>query len=119
MSIIKLDVKNPVLKNKIHYMTSDYKSRNESRKTHSGIDMIGKEYASDYIISIADGIVNTVGYSSTGGGYFVEIKHGDYISLYAHMNKGSISVKKAKIKKGYSNRLYGRYRKCYWSTFNN
>lgn len=101
MAIIKLDVKNPVLKNKIHYMTSDYKSRNENGKTHSGIDMIGKGYAPDDIIAIADGVVSEVGYSSTGSGYFVEIKHGDYISLYAHMKKGTIKVKKnQKIKKG-------------------
>ena len=101
MAIIKLDVKNPVLKNKIHYMISDYKTRNDTRKTHSGIDLIGKDYAPDDIIAIADGVVSKVGYSSTGSGYFVEIKHGDYISLYAHMKEDSIVVKNNQnVKKG-------------------
>ena len=49
----KIAVKNPVLKNGVHYMTSDYKTRNSGRDSHSGIDMIGKNYAADYIISRA------------------------------------------------------------------
>lgn len=97
----KIDVINPVLKNKIHYMTSDYKTRNESRNTHSGIDLIGKNYSSDYIIAIEDGIVSEVGYSLTGSGYYVKIKHDQYESWYCHMKKNSIIVKKNQtIKKG-------------------
>lgn len=97
----KIEVINPVLKNKVHYMTSDYKSRNSSRSTHGGIDMIGKNYSSDYIIAIADGIVSEVGYSKTGSGYYVKIKHDQYESWYCHMKKGSITVKKNQnIKKG-------------------
>lgn len=101
MTRTKLKVNNKVLKNGVHYLTSDYKSRNSSRKTHSGIDMIGKKYAADYIVSIADGVVSKTGYSSLGSGYYVYILHGDYMSIYCHMKKGSIQVKKGqKIIKG-------------------
>lgn len=97
----KIAVKNPVLKNGVHYMTSDYKTRNSGRNSHSGIDMIGKNYAADYIISIDDGVVKSTGYSKKGSGYYVYVSHGDYLVIYAHMKKGSIVVKKGqRIKKG-------------------
>lgn len=97
----KIAVKNPVLKNGVHYMTSDYKTRNSGRNSHSGIDMIGKNYAADYIISIDDGVVKSTGYSKNGSGYYVYVSHGDYLVIYAHMKKGSIVVKKGqRIKKG-------------------
>lgn len=97
----KLKVKNSVLKKGVHYLTSDYKTRNSNRKTHSGIDMIGDKYAADYIVSIQDGVVSKTGYSKTGSGYYVYVTHGNYLSLYCHMKKDSIVVKKGqKVKKG-------------------
>ena len=55
-----IEVKNNVLKKGIHYVTSDYKTRNSARPTHSGIDMVsynGKHTTTDYIICVHDGIV--------------------------------------------------------------
>jgi len=96
----KMDVKCPVLKQGVHYLTSDYKTRNPKRK-HSGIDMIGKGYACDYVIAIDDGVVVTSTYSATAG-YYVEIKQNDgSITRYLHLKKGSITVKKGDhVKKG-------------------
>jgi len=36
MNIKLLEVINPVLFNKVHYLTSDYKTRNEDRNNHNG-----------------------------------------------------------------------------------
>ena len=47
----KLEVKNNVLKGGIHYLTSDYKTRNSNRSTHNGIDLIG-ENGIDEIVAI-------------------------------------------------------------------
>lgn len=101
MAYPKMNVKNSVLKQGVHYMTSDYKSRNKSRPTHSGIDIIGKDYACDFIVAIADGKVTKVDYDSSRG-YWVEILHNSGLSsVYYHMKAGSIVVKqKAEIKKG-------------------
>lgn len=101
MAYTKLEVKNPVLKNGVHYMTSDYKSRNKKRPTHNGIDMIGKFYAKDYIIAIESGTVSSTGYDS-GAGYYVNITHANgLVSKYFHMTKGTIVVKKGDtVKKG-------------------
>lgn len=86
-----MQVKNPVLKNGVHYLTSDYKSRNSSRKSHSGIDLIGKGYACDYIVAIDKGTVDKVGYNSLRG-YYVEINHGALTSVYFHLKKGTTMV---------------------------
>lgn len=101
MTLKRLDVKNPVLYNKVHFMTSDYKTRNNDRSVHEGIDMIGKNYSTDYITTIDDGIVITCKYSTTAG-YYIEIKHrNNYISRYLHMKKNTFKVKKNQVvKKG-------------------
>lgn len=94
MSVNLIEVKCPVLKNKVHYVTSDYKTRNNSRSVHNGIDLIGNNRSTDYIIAIDSGIVRTSKYSSSAG-YYVEIVHdNNYISRYLHMKKDSVKVKK-------------------------
>ena len=100
MSVKKILVKEPVLKNKEHYLTSDYKTR-DTRSNHNGMDMIGKNKSIDDVIAISDGVVITSTYSSSAG-YYVEIKHeNNYISRYLHMKKGSVKVKKGdKVTKG-------------------
>lgn len=100
-----IEVKNNVLQKGIHYVTSDYKTRNASRPTHSGIDLVsfnGKNTITDYIICVHDGIVSRNEYSDNGGGYWVEVRHNNHIcSRYLHMKKGSIKVKLGQnIKKG-------------------
>lgn len=92
MNVILIPVKNNVLEKKIHYLTSDYKTRNE--RVHNGIDMIGKNRNIDNIIAIDDGEVITSKYSTTAG-YYVEIRHqNNYISRYLHMKKNSLQVNK-------------------------
>ena len=100
-----IEVKNNVLKKGIHYVTSDYKTRNTSRPSHNGMDMVsynGKNTTTDYIICVYDGEVVKNEYSALGGGYWVEVKHTNNISSrYLHMKKDSIQVKVGeKIKKG-------------------
>lgn len=97
----RIEVQNPVLLNRVHYLTSDYKTRNEDRSTHNGMDFVGKSYRTDYVIAIDDGVVITSTYSKTAG-YYIEIKHNNnYISRYLHMTKGSLKFKKnARVKKG-------------------
>lgn len=99
--INKIEIKNKVLNEGIHYLTSDYKTRNADRKDHNGMDLIGKNKSADYIVAIADGKVITSKYSSSAG-YYVEIRHfNNYISRYMHMSKESITVKKGDfVKKG-------------------
>lgn len=101
MSVKLLDVKNSVLKNKVHYLTSDYKTRELFRSSHNGMDLIGKNKGTDYIIAIADGIVKNTGYNSSMGYYCEIIHNNEYISRYLHMKQGSINVKKNdNVKKG-------------------
>ncbi len=97
----KLNVQCKVLKNNVHYLTSDYKSRNKSRPTHGGMDMIGMLYTCDYIVAIDEGKVITSAYSSSAG-YYVEIEHNNKaVSRYLHMKKGSVKVSKGEyVKKG-------------------
>lgn len=99
--INKIEIKNKVLKEGVHYVTSDYKTRNQGRSDHNGIDLIGNNKNADYIVAIADGQVLTSKYSSSAG-YYVEIRHfNNYISRYLHMTKNSITVKKGDfVKKG-------------------
>lgn len=101
MAYTKMNVKCKVLEQGVHYLTSDYKTRNSKRPTHSGIDMIGKGYACDYNVSIADGIVESTGYDSSRGNY-VRIKHENgLISVYYHAKTNTICVKKNdKVKAG-------------------
>lgn len=89
-----LEVKNSVLKEKVHYVTSDYKTRNGERSVHNGMDMIGKNKRTDYIIAIEKGKVITSTYSTTAG-YYIEILHDNgYISRYLHMKKDTLKFKK-------------------------
>lgn len=96
----KLEVKNNVLKGGIHYLTSDYKTRNSNRSTHNGIDLIG-ENGIDEIVAIKDGTVIYTGYDTSGGGYWISIKTNDIEHRYFHLKKGSFKVKKGdNIRKG-------------------
>ncbi len=88
-----LKLKNPVLKEGVHYLTSDYKTRN-SKRGHNGMDMIGKNRRTDYVIAIDKGKVITATYSPSAGNY-IEIRHDNgYISRYLHLKKGSLTVKR-------------------------
>ncbi len=90
-----IEVKNPVLKKGVHYLTQDYKTR--EKNSHNGMDMIGKGKAVDEIIAIDNGVVSYSGYSKTAG-YYVEIKHdNNLISRYLHMKKGTVKVKKKDV----------------------
>jgi hypothetical protein len=109
-----LNAKNNVLKNKDEKVTSDYGDRTitvngETRSGfHEGIDLVSNKTKTDYIIAFEDGVVAATrdsisGYSEKySAGNYVYIDHGDgYITRYAHMKKGSVSVKKnQEVKKG-------------------
>lgn len=101
MNIKLLEIENAVLKNNVHYLTSDYKTRIEDRNNHNGMDFIGKNRSTDYVIAIADGVVVTSAYSSNAG-YYVEIVHDNkFITRYLYMRKDSLTVKKGdKVEKG-------------------
>ena len=88
-----LNVKNKVLKEGIHYLTSDYKTRNESRSTHNGMDLVGKNGIDD-IVAIEDGTVTYTGYDASGGGYWIAITTNGIEHRYFHLQKGSTKVKK-------------------------
>ena len=88
----KLEVKNNVLKGGIHYLTSDYKTRNSNRSTHNGIDLIG-ENGIDEIVAIEDETVIYTGYDTSGGGYWISIKTNDIEHRYFHLKKDSFKVK--------------------------
>lgn len=88
MAWIKLNVKNPVLEKGVHWQTQAFKAGE-----HNGIDLIGKGYATDWIISIDDGVVVENSYSWSRG-YYVGIKMANgYVVRYLHMKKGTIQVK--------------------------
>ena len=94
-----LNVKNNVLKGGIHYLTSDYKTRNESRSTHNGMDLIGKNGIDD-IVAIASGTVSYTGYDASGG-YWISITTNGIEHRYFHLKKDSIKVKKGEtVEKG-------------------
>lgn len=61
--INRLEIKNKVLKDGVHYVTSDYKTRNQGRADHNGIDLIGNNKFADYIVAIEDGQVNSLYYN--------------------------------------------------------
>lgn len=94
MNIKLLEVINPVLFNEVHYVTSDYKTRNNERNNHNGMDLIGENRGTDYVVAIDEGIVITNTYSNTAG-YYIEVRHkNNFISRYLHMKKGTLSVSK-------------------------
>ena len=97
-------VPNPVLESNEHYMTSPFGERKKVQ--HNGIDLIKRGVIwtpakkTDYIISMADGIVVENTYSDSRG-YYVGIKTNGYIHRYLHLKKGSIVVKLGdKVAKG-------------------
>ena len=99
--ISKLEVRNPVLKRGYHYLTSDFKTRNENRKTHNGMDFIGKNKSIDEVIAIEEGVVVVCGYDKGGAGYWLSIETNGIQARYFHLKKGSILVKKGElVKKG-------------------
>jgi hypothetical protein len=88
MSWIKVDVKEPVLEKGVHWLTQAFGNG------HNGVDLIGKGYATDWIISIAAGKVEECSYSESRG-YYVGIRiNKNYLVRYLHMKEGSIQVKK-------------------------
>lgn len=95
----KLDVKNKVLNKGVHYLVSDYKARNNLRRKHNGIDLIG---SNDYdIVAIEAGKVTYIGYDVGVGGYWVSITTNGVEHRYFHLAKGGIKVKKGDlVKKG-------------------
>lgn len=110
MAYPKLTVANAVLKNSVHFVTADYKTRNPNYRNHNGIDLIGRndkgeDYARDYIVAIADGVVDAVTSTytktlpnATGGvidrGNWVRIKHSNGLySCYFHLAVNTINVK--------------------------
>ena len=84
----KLKVANNVLEKGVHYQTQAYK-----KGTHNGIDMIGKGYATDWEVAIADGKVEEVAYSSTKGNYVGIRMANKYLVRYLHIKDNSIQVK--------------------------
>lgn len=94
-----------VLKNGNEYVTSDYGMRNNpvtgAYSMHNGIDIVSRGSSSDDIIAYAAGAVDTVSYNEYKG-YYVIIKHDStYSTLYQHLKKDSITVKKgASVSKG-------------------
>ncbi len=89
---MKLEVKNKVLASGIHYLTSDYKTRNENRSSHNGMDLIGPKGV-DNIVSMASGTVKYVGYDPNGG-YWISILTNGIEHRYFHLAPHSIKVKK-------------------------
>ena len=96
----------PVLKKGVHIMTSDFGKRTitingkTSTSQHKGVDLIGKNNSTDYIIAAAAGTVTIARYSTSAGNY-VQINHGNGVyTRYLHM-KSLPSVKVGQVvKKG-------------------
>lgn len=107
MGYTNISAKVPVLKNGVHIMTCDFGPRTYkiNGKTvsdnHKGVDLIGKGYATDYIIAAADGTVTIAKYSSSAG-YYVQINHGNGVyTRYMHMKANTMTVKVGqKVSKG-------------------
>lgn len=68
-------------------ITSDYGSRfhpiDKVYKAHNGVDLRADN---DYVFSVLDGVVSDAGYES-GGGNYIKIKHGDFETIYLHLEK--------------------------------
>ena len=58
---------------------------------HRGIDLKGNN---DYVYSVMPGIVTKAG-KSKGLGNFVEVKHGDFTSIYGHLYSVLVNTKQA------------------------
>lgn len=98
----KVEVKNKVLEQGIHYLQSPFGKRKFAGKVsqHNGDDLTGKNGA-DWIVAIDDGVVTAYKYSETRG-YYIEIKMANgYLTRYLHTKEGTCQVKVGqKIKKG-------------------
>ncbi len=93
-------MKNPILKRGVHYLTSDYKTRNENRKAHNGMDFVGS-VKQDSIIAIEEGTVNYVGFDKGGGGNWISIKTNGFEHRYFHLANNTTKVKVGDlVKKG-------------------
>ena len=89
--MVLLELKNNILKNGVHKLTSDYKMRNANRNTHNGMDFIGSGNGIDDVVAIECGKVESVGYNSSTG-YFVNINTNGVEHRYFHLQYGSIKV---------------------------
>lgn len=74
-------------------------------RTHGGIDVgaaVAGQQNKDEIVASDSGTVTFAGYNAGGYGYLVKIDHGNgYETRYAHMYKGSLTVKENdKVTKG-------------------
>lgn len=98
---MKINVVNEPLLNKVKKCTSDYKTRNLTRKNHNGMDLTSYSSKDNYVIAIEDGIISNTSYDNSSGYYvFVQHKNG-YKSFYCHLKKDSVLVKKGQeVKKG-------------------
>ena len=96
-----MKIVNDPLKNGTKRCTSDYKTRNPKRPKHNGMDLISNSSLNNYIVAIDFGTVIATRYDSSAG-YYVKVRHENkYVSVYYHMLKDSIPVKKGtKVNKG-------------------
>lgn len=60
-------------------------------KAHKGIDLKGNN---DYVYSIMPGVVTKTG-KNKGLGNYVEVKHGDFTSIYGHLYSVLVNAKQA------------------------
>jgi len=103
--------KNHVISTKNELLTSGY--RIPSRPDHNGADYVDaaqRQKTSDVgILAFADGIVVSVRFGDSVG-WNVDILHaGGFLTRYAHMKNGSISVKKGeKAKQGQTIGIMGK-----------
>lgn len=108
----KIKVKANVLKGGEHLVTSYFGKRTyfsggrEVSDFHQGIDLVGEGFTADAVVA-ADGgtvseVLNSVEGNSPSQGNFVSIYHGNNLyTVYYHLKKGSVSVKRGdKVKKG-------------------
>ena len=99
-----ISYKNSVLKNNKCVVTSDYKTRNNKRPTHNGIDLVSYHLGyncTDYIVAIADGKIS-ISRKSVILGNYIEINHDNNIrTMYLHMKDNSLKFKVGDyVKKG-------------------
>lgn len=74
----------PVNHIKSHFYDDWKESRGNGDRVHEGLDIRSKKGAP--IVSIADGVVNTIAYTEDSG-YYIAIDHGNgWLSLYVHLN---------------------------------
>lgn len=104
-----------VLEGGVHVMTSPFGKRtlNGTTKQHNGIDLVANTRtdgtgtnALDYVVAYDAGtvvaVLNTCSGSTPATGNYVKIDHGGGLSsIYMHMKKGSVVVKKGdRVKRG-------------------